>query len=223
MLRLILVALLIANIGFYAWSRGGLDDVVGLTTDSEREPARLEQQVTPEAIKILPPQVATPASNKAPQSAGVCLEIGPFSASQIGAAQTLLQVVVPPERWVGLKTETPATWIVHMAPSRDSALQQKQIGILQRLEVPFEEVSDVARVGNGLSLGKFNNRIGAEKAMAGFTSQGLRKLKVAEFIAASFTHTLRIDRADATIQTQLKKLQGHENLVDRHFNVCQTP
>jgi hypothetical protein len=223
MLRLILAILLIVNIGFYAWSRGGLDDLVGLTPDGEREPARLGQQVTPEVVKILPPQVAASAPHKTTQAAGVCLEIGPFSASQMGAAQTLLQVVVPPERWIGLKTETPATWIVHMAPSRDSAVQQKQIGILQRLEVLFEEVSDVARLGNGLSLGKFSNRVAAEKAMVGFTSQGLHRLKVAEFIPTSFTHTLRVDRTDSATQAQLRKLQGHENLADRQFKVCETP
>ncbi len=224
MLRFIVAVLLLANIGFYVWSQGGFEGMVGLHPNGDREPARLGQQVAPEGIKILPPKmVAASVPNKAPQTAGTCIEIGPFPSDQMGQAQTVLQKAIPAERWITLKTETPAIWMVHMAPSSDTALQKKQMDILQRLEVPFEEVSDVARAGNGLSLGKFNTRTAAEKALAGFSSQGLRKLKVTEFIPASFTHTLRADGIHAATQAQLRALEGHESLGGRNFKACDVP
>ena len=57
-LRLLVVALLLANVGYFAWSRGGL---AAFGTEPARlgqsEPQRLQQQVRPALlqIKVNPP------------------------------------------------------------------------------------------------------------------------------------------------------------------------
>ncbi|MDM0075174.1 sporulation protein [Variovorax sp. J2P1-59] len=53
MLRLLVVVLLLANLGYYAWTRGGLA-VFGTEPArfSEREPQRLTQQVRPQMLQI---------------------------------------------------------------------------------------------------------------------------------------------------------------------------
>jgi len=52
-LRLIVAVLLIANLGYFAWTRGGLA-VFGTEPArfSETEPQRLQQQVRPEMLQI---------------------------------------------------------------------------------------------------------------------------------------------------------------------------
>jgi len=40
MLRGLVLLLLVANLLFFAWARGGLDQVVGVRADGDREPAR---------------------------------------------------------------------------------------------------------------------------------------------------------------------------------------
>ncbi|MGJ7509469.1 sporulation protein [Variovorax sp. GT1P44] len=52
-IRLIVVVLLVANLGYYAWTRGGLA-VFGMEPArfSEREPQRLTQQVRPQMLQI---------------------------------------------------------------------------------------------------------------------------------------------------------------------------
>ncbi|MDL9999093.1 sporulation protein [Variovorax sp. J22P240] len=53
MLRLLVVVLLLANLGYFAWTRGGLA-VFGTEPArfSEREPQRLTQQVRPQMLQI---------------------------------------------------------------------------------------------------------------------------------------------------------------------------
>lgn len=54
MLRLLVLLLLLANVGFYAWSQGTLLGVLPWPPDT-REPHRLQQQVRPEAVRLAGP------------------------------------------------------------------------------------------------------------------------------------------------------------------------
>lgn len=60
-LRLLVLALLIANLLALAWHLGWLDWMVGTELRTDREPQRVLQQVQPQAIVIVPPS-ATPNS-----------------------------------------------------------------------------------------------------------------------------------------------------------------
>jgi alanine racemase len=52
-LRILVVVLLLGNLGYFAWTRGGLA-VFGLTPArfSETEPERLRQQVRPQLLQL---------------------------------------------------------------------------------------------------------------------------------------------------------------------------
>ena len=71
---------------------------LGLAPTSQRNPARLELQVQPEAVRVLPPEAARAALAAAADTASTapargslqCLEAGPFSASAIVAAEQAL-------------------------------------------------------------------------------------------------------------------------------------
>jgi hypothetical protein len=54
MLRLLMLVLLLANVGYYAWTQGQLTGIVS-APPHQREPERLQQQVRPEAIQLGPP------------------------------------------------------------------------------------------------------------------------------------------------------------------------
>ena len=74
-LKMLVAALLVANLGFYAWSRGWIDG--GAATRGDREPDRLARQVRPESIRILPPAAAETRSRSA---AATTLAAAPSSA-----------------------------------------------------------------------------------------------------------------------------------------------
>ena len=68
MLRLLVLLLLLANGAYFAWSHGLLA-AYGLAPASQSEPQRLEQQIRPEAIRILStPDAASAAPASSPLS-----------------------------------------------------------------------------------------------------------------------------------------------------------
>ena len=94
MLRALVILLVLANLGFWAWSSGALA-IIGLAPAQERDPSRLEQQVRAEEVRVLPPAEAAAAlgaasAAAAPRSAasaaGSASSVAP-SASAGSAAQ----------------------------------------------------------------------------------------------------------------------------------------
>ena len=70
MLRLAVIALLLANAGYYAYTQGWLRSA-GLVTPEQAEPQRLQQQIRPETLKVLRAPGATnyPTPPPAPAAA----------------------------------------------------------------------------------------------------------------------------------------------------------
>jgi hypothetical protein len=64
MLRAVLVILLLANLLFWGW-REGVFASLGMAPTPIREPQRLQQQVAPERVRLLPLTPAGPAASSA--------------------------------------------------------------------------------------------------------------------------------------------------------------
>ena len=58
MLRIAFALLIVANLGYYLWNHGHLEGI-GLMPVAQTEPQRLEQQIKPEALKILSTQATS--------------------------------------------------------------------------------------------------------------------------------------------------------------------
>jgi hypothetical protein len=65
MLRLLVLVLLLANVGYYAWTQGYLVGIVS-APPHQREPERLQQQVRPEAIRLGIPVPRPPGAASSP-------------------------------------------------------------------------------------------------------------------------------------------------------------
>jgi len=217
MLRLFVLVLVLANIGFYAWTQGMLDGVIGARPTGDREPERMLRQVNPDAVRVMPPATAVAAA--APETAPACLEAGPYTPAQIAAAESVLQTVLPPGSWATLKTETPPVWIVYMGKYPNREAMQKKADELKRLKISFEEVRNAPELEDGLALGRYNDRAAAEKALNDVTQRGVRTAKVATLSQAVVAHSLRVEHADASLQTRLAGLRA-EALLGKPFAVC---
>jgi hypothetical protein len=215
MLRALIVALLLANLAFFAWTRGWLDTVVGIRPTGDREPERMLRQVRPELIRILP---ASAASEPAPAVALACFEAGPFTDAEIGTAEARAQAQLPAGSWSTARTEQPGTWLVYMGryASRD-ALTKKE-DELKRRNAPYEEIGAPPALAPGLSLGRFEQRAAAAAALEQFTQQGIRTARVVELAPASNRHMLRVEKADAALSTQLVALPAET--LGKAFSAC---
>lgn len=215
MLRLLVVVLVLANLGFYAWTQGLLDGVVGVRPTGDREPERLSRQVHPETIRVLPPASAVMVSAAAP----ACLEAGPYTPAQIAAAEGALQSVLPAGSWVNVKTETPAVWVVYMGKYSSREALKKKADELKQLKISFEEVRNNPELEGGLALGRYDSRAAAEKALADVAQKGVRTGKVATLSQPTVQHRLRVEGADTPLQSRLTGLRA-EALQGLAFAPC---
>ena len=217
MLRLLVGALVLANALFYGWSQGWLDQVVGVNSEGDREPGRLALQVEPQRVRVLGPDGGAPSPSA--DATAACTEIGPFSPSQLAAAEATLQGALPQNRIENVKRETPAVWIVFMGPYPDGEVRQKKSDELTRLRIPFEEIRQVPELGDGLSLGRFANRNAADKAVLDLATRGVHTARVAQYAAPLVTYTLRVPEATAAQRAQLSGLQS-PGLAGKGFAAC---
>jgi len=220
MLRALVVLLIVANLGFWAWTQGWLDDVVGVRAGGDREPERLAQQVRPEVVRILTPQAVAAAASAA-ESRQVCLEAGPFDANQIGAAESALASTLPSGTWTRSTVEQPARWIVYMGryPNRDA--MQKKKDELARLRIPADEVSGAPDLEPGLALGRFSDRDGADSALAQFVLRGIHTARVAQLARPSTAHMLRVEHADSELAAKVSGLKL--DALGKGFTACARP
>lgn len=218
MLRLLVVALLAANLLFYAWTQGWLDDVVGVRAAGDREPERLTRQVKPELIRVLPPQSS---ASTAAKMGATCLEAGPFAADEIGGADAALQAALPGElrsNVATVKLDKPGQWIVYMGkyPNREALLKKAEE--LKRRNVKYDEVRNPPSLDGGLSLGRFDDRFSAERALAQLGQQGIQTARVVEVTPAGATFLLRAAAADGALAARLSGLKA--DALGKGFAEC---
>jgi hypothetical protein len=228
-MRVVLIVLLVANLGFFAWTQGWLDGVVGVRADGGREPERLARQVHPELIRTLSPaEVAASGAAKSSteaqnaEAAAACLQAGPFTPAEIGAAEAALQAALPasgPARYANLKTEQPGTWLVYLGrfASLDAVRQKEEE--LARIHVDYEELLEPPELAPGLALGRFDSKAGAEAGLARLVQRGLRTGRVTVLTPPGAVHSLRIEHADAALQAQLAALASPA-FATRRFEPC---
>jgi len=203
MLRVIVGLLLLANLLFLGWSQGWLSGV-GLRPGSEREPDRLQRQVRPEAIRVLPPGAASAASVGA---AAACIEAGPFAEAEFDAARGAAQAALPAGSFAVVKTDQPGSWMVYMGRYAGREAMTRKEEELKRRKLPYEEIRETAGLAPGLSLGRFDNPDAAARALEQFSQQGIRTARVVELSPAVGRYWLRLQDASPTLAAQAAKLQ----------------
>lgn len=226
MLQRAALLLLIANLLFFAWTQGWLDGITGMRSQGDREPERLARQVRPESVRILSPSEAIPSSSSSstPEAAAeplACLEAGPFatgaSVSAIAALQTA-QPAIPAGSWTDVKVERPGSWMLYMGryPNRDALAKKEEE--LRRTRVTFEEVKSPPEYELGFSLGRYDQRAAAEKALEQLNLRGVRTARVVELAAPATQHLLRVEKADKALAERLLALRS--DALGRGFVPC---
>ena len=103
MLRALLALLVIANLLFFAFSRGWLDGVIGASSLGDREPERLAKQVRPQTIRLMP---VGAAASPAPIDASLpCYETPTFTAGDAAAVEAALAANLPAGAWIDSRGE----------------------------------------------------------------------------------------------------------------------
>jgi hypothetical protein len=230
-LRRFALLMLAANLAFFAWTQGWLDDIVGLRAAGDREPQRLSRQVKPDSVTVLSPDAAAsataPAAAARPNAAAAaeapttCLEAGPFAAADVAAALAAAQTVVGADRIAEQRTDKPGRWIVYLGQYlvRDDLL--KKADELKKLGVEYLEVRGAPELEPGLQLGYYSERANAERALEQFGKQGVRGARIVQTVPPGSSSMLRIERTPQNLVAPLTTLK--DDALRGGFKPCAKP
>lgn len=206
-----MLLLALANLGFWAWSQGWLDALTGVPARGTREPERLARQVHPERIVILSPPRSASAASAAPPDA--CLEAGPFDDAGYAAAEAALKAAEPAAtavRWSDAGNALPGPWMVYMGPFlRRETIDARLAQLKRRRNLDVQEVQHPPELSPGISLGHFDSRDAADKALEQLeVVRNIRGARVIQAASAAPAHRLRVERADAALAAKLAALKA---------------
>jgi len=225
MLRLLALLLLLANLGWFFWHGGTSGDYLR-QTDERHEPQRLNRQVDPDRVRVLPPpgagsDVARASREPAPPRASApeglaassaetvasaaaepavsCLVAGPLDDAEATAASGLLRTAgVAPGSWLDTRRERPAVWMIYLGPFSDRTRMRERLVTLQNAQIDAVESPDVpAALEPGLVLGRYATRDEARAQNLELIRQGIvRTARVLQLSPEDGEHRLRFEALD---------------------------
>lgn len=209
MLRVVVALLLLANLAFFGWARGWFEPSMPPPHHGEREPQRLAAQVRPDAVIVLAPKAASAAIAAARAAAAVCLQAGPLSEAEIGAAEAALAPAqLPDGAWQREPAPPPPLWLVFAGRVPDAAQRRAREAELDRLGLHYERLEAPPELAPGLVVSRHFTKAEADAALAALASasQPLRGARVASLPPAPPRQWLRVPRADVEQQARLLAL-----------------
>jgi hypothetical protein len=218
MLRLAVLLLLLANAAYFAWAQGLLAPW-GAAPAQQSEPQRLEQQIKPQAVRILgreeAAQLETGAAGTGPRQE--CLQAGPFDEVQLAGLKRLLEPW-PAGSWTLEPGIEPAHWIVYMGkyPTAESVNLKKSE--LRQIGVTYEALTEPS-LEPGLSLGGHATEAAARQQMEALAQRGVRSAKVVQERAELRGQLLKLPAVDEGLRTRLEELRPA--LAGKNLRPCR--
>ena len=206
MLRLLALALLLANGLFFAWSHELLRGL-GWGPALQSEPQRLAQQISPQAVALLSPDAFKRIEEqiRIDQAPTECLQAGPFDAAQGAVLRQALDQLLPADSWDLREESTTARWIVYMGKYASPEAQAKKRAELLAMNLKTEGLLNPA-LEPGISLGAFEAKSDADAALARLGARGLHTARVVQERAPGLDYQLLLPKVGVALKPRLAPL-----------------
>lgn len=168
-------------------------------------------------------KVAPAATASAASSGNLCLEAGPFAASDLPAAEKLLQADWPDGKFSRRRIEGGANWLLFMGPYPDDTWLERKKGELSRIRggLPYEVLTSPPQLARGISLGRFGSQAAAEQRLDELRLRGIRTAKIVNAGNGPDTTVLRVAEADNAVAARLAALKWPSGKAG--FTPCPKP
>ena len=232
MLRFTLLALLLANAGYLAWSQGWMASL-GWKPETPSEAFRFKQQIRPDAIQVgtpgppvpsTPPATATAATPVGMESStpatgpSRCWQAGPLSEQQANTLRTTLRnQEAPAIAWELQSQAVVGRWMVYMGKFPNTEAMELRTAELRQQGVAFDRAGGALEPG--ISLGRFPTEDAATRELTTMLRQGVRGARVVQERASSTLYTLRLPHVSPEMHPRLETLKPA--LADKPLQLCQ--
>jgi len=186
-MRLLFLALLLANVVFFAWSRYQAPNEAGAGGNP------LALQIEPHKLKIVPP--------------GVCLEWGSFTLADYRRAEKALEPLALGSRLAQRRTEEVAGWWVFVPPQGSRPAALRMAGELKALGVQdYFIMADEGEFRWALSLGVYRSEEAAQTRLAALSSMGVRSAVMARRETLVPKVWLQVNGTDPELEERLRNI-----------------
>ncbi|MDP3701001.1 MAG: SPOR domain-containing protein [Hylemonella sp.] len=208
MLRLFVLLLVLLNAAYFSWSHGMLR-AYGWAPADTSEPQRLQQQIRPEAIRILPTDEGRRAEQVAltPPKPPECLQAGLFDEAQTEVVRKALEASLPAGAWLLEPVVEPARWIVYMGKFPNVAALDKKRAELEKMKLKLQPL-DNPELQLGLALGRFETQSQAQTELNALQRRGVRTARVVQERPEIRQSQLRIPVADEALRPKLEEIKS---------------
>jgi hypothetical protein len=213
-MRTTLLALVLANAGYFAWSQGHLMGLgeAGSWADPQpkRAPQRLEEQRQPERLTLLPATpTATARTPESPppgtESETICLQASGLSDTQASALRDGLSTALPERSWEMETSVQPARWVVYLGKFPNLEALRARKTELRTAKVEHRDVSNPA-LQPGLALGTFSTEAAAAQAQRDLVRGGIKNTKVVTERPETRQHALVLPLATTALQNTVRSV-----------------
>lgn len=217
MMRAVVLALVLANAGYFAWSQGHLLSLAGAGSWADpnplQEPQRLQQQQQPERLTVLPssvkPALSTAATGNgsspeaSPQGPAECLQVTGLTDPQGASLREALASALPQGGWQLDTSVQPARWVVYLGKFKSVESLRARKAELRAARVDHRDV-DNPDLQPGLVLGTFSTEAAANLALRDAMRNGIKTAKVVAERPETLQHTLTLPQATPALQDLLR-------------------
>lgn len=207
MLRLLLLALVLANGVYFAWT-SGLLRAYGFAPAQQNEPQRVAQQIKPEALQVLSASEfkGVEAQVQADAAPKECLQAGPFDEPQTAALRQALENALPAGAWQLDVVAQPAHWIVYMGKYATAEALVKKRAELANMNLKIEALANPA-LEIGISLGGFDTEAAAKAELARLTQRGIRTARVVQEREAGNVSQLKLPALTDALKSRFDSIR----------------
>ena len=181
-MRILIFLLVLANLLFFAWSRGYLGS-------SETDASRVDEPFKADQIRLVsndrPPDAPSVPTTPAPSEPALsaeesCAALNDLPQADADAVERLFAEKLPLFRL--LRTDTPgsSSYWVHMPPFKTRREAESKVVELRNLGVRDYFIQPDSADNFVISLGLFSTQAAAESALAALRDKGVRSARIGE-------------------------------------------
>jgi hypothetical protein len=233
MLKFFFWIVLLANAGLLAFQQGYLDTLF----PSGREPGRVNNQLNPDKIRLLPAGAVAPAPVPAVSAASTtatavapppvsdavmsaistarkpdtlsCADIGNFSADEAKRFSAQLAPLSLGDRLAQRSVQEIVSHLVYIPPQGDKEGADKKAGELRRLGITdFYVIQDNSPLRWGISLGVFKTEEAARGHLVHLNQKGVRTARIGQRNVAANLVAFRLKDLDAGARNAVEKIKA---------------